>query len=263
MDIESTSKVKTVPDTDPRWQRCRDGDREARNSLIADHQPLLDQVAGSMLRKFPPHVEFEEIRSYGVFGLIKAVETYDPERATFRTHAVLQIRSKIYDELRVQDWAPKTFRDKVKETEKTAKKLSAELGREPTTDEVGAALGRDGVYVRSLQQAVKSAHHKSLDEMGVVSGDMTTLPALSTPSGLVENSVEASDCLQQFAEWAAVSLSDEERAVWALRFYLGWSLLQIGRHLEIRRSEASRILERVLRSFQDFVRTLRQSNVAC
>lgn len=241
------AKVTLVPDSDPRWQKAREGDIDARNSIIADSTQLLEQVAAVVKRKLPEFVDIEDLKSYGAIGLIKAVDTYDPERASFRTHAVFLIKNRIYDELRNQDWAPKSMRDKVKIVETARQELMETLGRAPTADEIGQALGQDAVYVRSL--AVEA------DNSPV---SLTEIHDDTVKISSVETLYEARRCMARMAVWVD-TLTDLQQAVWALIHYRDLTPQAAARRLGLPRRDVVATLAEINESFALFVEDLRAS----
>lgn len=256
VDVQSSSKIKLVPDSDERWEKCRHGDLTAKNSIIEESLPLLDQVVGSMIGKFPAHVEAEELRSYGVFGLIKAVDTYNPHRATFRTHAVFLIKNSIYDELRKQDWAPKTFRARMKEIDAATAVLRTKLGREPSDAEVGRSLGKDEHYVRTARQEQHASHHKSIGEMVDANGEPS--PLLRAVSA-AEPSREARVYMHGMAQWVD-SLPQHQQVIWALRFYKDLPPLAIAKKMHMRQTDVQAEVRQILASFGKFVEDIRSNS---
>src|SRR5690242_5411000 len=104
--------------------------------MITLHYFLLEAVAVTLKRNLPEHIEVEDLMSYGSLGLMRAIDTYDPDKGQFDTHAVICIRGKILDELRAIDWAPKSLRRKVRDMEKAAAILRRKHMREPTDEEL-------------------------------------------------------------------------------------------------------------------------------
>ena len=98
------------------WKKYKaSGDSKMRDALILKYAPFVKYVAGRMAVNLPNNVEYEDLVSYGVFGLMDAIEKYDPERAVqFKTYAKTRIRGAILDELRVLDWTPRSVRQKAK-----------------------------------------------------------------------------------------------------------------------------------------------------
>src|SRR5438034_3771225 len=124
------------------WRRYKeDGDKRAREQLVLAFSPLVKYVAGRMSTGLPAHVEEADLISYGLLGLISAIERFDLSREIkFETFAMTRIKGSIIDELRSLDWVPRSVRAKAREIEKANAKLEHELHRAPTDAEVAAEL---------------------------------------------------------------------------------------------------------------------------
>lgn len=217
--MAKSPSIKIVPDTDERWDLAREGDIGARNSLTEFHLPLVVQIAKLIKKKLPASVEEDDLVSYGSLGLLRAVETYDPERAKFRTYAAFKISNSIYDGLRQEDWAPKTFRKVVKDVDKHADYLYHKLQREPTDDEIGSAFGKDAEWVRTLRRTEEATHHHTLHDLEEQYGGTDAISALSSPANVVEKSTTLAQCQKEFVTWLE-ELPDVLKAVWYTAYYL-------------------------------------------
>src|SRR5918992_4678108 len=124
------------------WRRCKlDGDERARERLVVAYSPLVKYVAGRMASGLPSHVEESDLISYGLLGLIGAIERFDLDREIkFETFAVSRIKGAIIDELRSLDWVPRSVRARARDVERAHTKLEAELQRAPTDEEMAAKL---------------------------------------------------------------------------------------------------------------------------
>src|ERR671917_1396154 len=144
------------PDTDARsttdseadslstaWDDYKEtGSSEARDRLILHYSPLVKYVAGRVAVGLPANIEQTDLVSYGIFGLIDAIEKYDLERGIkFETYAISRIKGAIIDELRAIDWIPRSVRFKAREVEKAYVALENRLHRSPTDAEVAQQLG--------------------------------------------------------------------------------------------------------------------------
>src|ERR687892_669825 len=125
------------------WRRCKEeGDDRARERLVVAYSPLVKYVAGRMSAGLPSHVEETDLISYGLLGLIGAIERYEPEREIkFETFAVSRIKGAIIDELRSLDWVPRSVRARARDIEKVSSKLENKLQRAPTEEEMAEELG--------------------------------------------------------------------------------------------------------------------------
>ena len=129
--------------TDELWADYKStGSRELRDKLIVRYSPLVKYVAGRVSVGLPHTIEQCDLVSYGIFGLIDAIEKFDNERAIkFETYAITRIKGAIIDELRSIDWVPRSVRAKARAIEKAYAKLEAQLLRTPTDAEVAARAG--------------------------------------------------------------------------------------------------------------------------
>src|SRR5882757_4306783 len=124
------------------WRRYkRDGDDRARERLVVAYSPLVKYVAGRMASGLPAHVEEADLISYGLIGLINAIERFELEREIkFETYAITRIKGAIIDELRALDWVPRSVRARAREIEKSHAKLEHRLHRTPTDEEMAREL---------------------------------------------------------------------------------------------------------------------------
>src|SRR5918992_1480891 len=149
------------------WRRYKDsGDKNAREQLVLAYSPLVKYVAGRMSTGLPAHVEEADLISYGLLGLISAIERFDPAREIkFETFAIARIKGSIIDELRSLDWVPRSVRAKAREIEKANAKLEHELHRAPTDQEMASVLG---MTVDEFQESLTKISNSSvvaLDEL--------------------------------------------------------------------------------------------------
>ena len=154
------------------WARYkREGDQAARDHLILAYAPLVKYVAGRMSNGLPSHIEEADLISYGLLGLIGALERFDPEREIkFETYAISRIKGSIIDELRSLDWVPRSVRAKARDIEKVCALLENRLQRAPTDEEIATELG---MSVNEFQQALTQIANTSimaLDELWSISG---------------------------------------------------------------------------------------------
>src|SRR5213082_182919 len=140
MAIETNVKAVELKEL---WRRYKDsGDKHSREQLVLAFSPLVKYVAGRMSTGLPAHVEEADLISYGLLGLISAIERYDPEREIkFETFAITRIKGSIIDELRSLDWVPRSVRARARQIEKVNAQLENELQRAPTDQEMAEKLG--------------------------------------------------------------------------------------------------------------------------
>src|SRR5690348_5643798 len=145
------------------------------------YSPLVKYVAGRLGSGLPAHVDEGDLVSYGLLGLIGAIERYDPERdIKFETYAIARIRGSIIDELRALDWVPRSVRSRAREIERAITSLEAKLGRAPTDEEISSKVG---ITVEELEDSLTDIARSSiaaLDELWSVSGEGDQVSLLDT-----------------------------------------------------------------------------------
>ena len=135
------------------WREFRKtGDRALRDRLILTYAPLVKFVAGRLGSGLPAHVDEGDLVSYGLLGLIGAIERYDPERdVKFETYAISRIKGAIIDELRAMDWVPRSVRARARDIERAIAALEAKLHRAPTDEEIAESRSR---FRKSVPEAL-------------------------------------------------------------------------------------------------------------
>ena len=162
------------------WRRYKDdGDDDARERLVVAYSPMVKFVAGRLGAGLPSHVEDADLISYGLVGLIGAIERFEPERGIkFETFAMTRIRGSIIDELRSLDWVPRSVRSRAREIEAAQAKLEHELQRAPTEAELAAKLNMTEEELQSSLLEIANSSVYALDELWTVSdssGDQVSL----------------------------------------------------------------------------------------
>ncbi|MCL6614847.1 MAG: sigma-70 family RNA polymerase sigma factor, partial [Firmicutes bacterium] len=155
------------------WQEYfRTRSKAAREALILKYAPLVKYVAGRVAIGLPPNVDLDDLVSFGIFGLIDAIEKYDPDRGIkFETYAISRIKGAIIDELRSIDWVPRSIRFKARELEKTYMVLENELKRLPTDEEVAQHMGMSVDELNQLLQQMSFISLVALDELWNIGGE--------------------------------------------------------------------------------------------
>jgi RNA polymerase sigma factor for flagellar operon FliA len=162
------------------WRRYKEGgDQRARERLIVAYAPLAKFVAGRTGARLPSHVDQADLISYGMIGLVEAMERFDPERQIrFETFATQRIRGAIIDELRSLDWVPRSVRAQAREIEEANSTLEHALGRAPTDDEVAKRLGMTEDELQDALLQISNSSILALEELWMTpdaSGDKVSL----------------------------------------------------------------------------------------
>jgi RNA polymerase sigma factor for flagellar operon FliA len=228
------------------WRRREKGDDRARERLIVAYSPLVKYVAGRMASRLPAHVDEGDLVSYGLIGLIGAIERYDPDRKIkFETYAMSRIRGAIIDELRSLDWVPRSVRTKARQVEKAHSTLENSLQRAPTEEEIAAKLNVEVEELRETLLKIANSSMLALDELWAVggsgSGKISLLDTISDPEAIDPqrevDGIEIKDRLVAAIE----SLAERERLVVALYYYESLTLREIGEVLGVTESRVSQI----------------------
>jgi RNA polymerase sigma factor for flagellar operon FliA len=221
-------------------------DPQLRERLILTYAPLVKYVAGRLGTGLPAHVEEGDLVSYGLLGLMNAIERYDPGRdIKFETYAISRIKGAIIDELRSMDWVPRSVRSRAREIERAIVELEHKLHRPPADEEIAAALGiSEDEFQDSLTQISRSSV-AALDELWTISssgGDTVSLidtlqdPNADDPS-LEMTRTEVREALAN----AIGKLPDRERTVITLYYYEELTLREIGEVLGVTESRVSQL----------------------
>jgi RNA polymerase sigma factor FliA len=224
------------------WRDFKDSHDEAlRERLILHYSPLVKYVAGRVSVGLPATIEQADLVSYGIFGLIDAIEKFDIGRnIKFETYAINRIRGAIIDELRAIDWIPRSVRFKAREVERALSELEARLLRPPSDAELADELG---VSLDDLQETLNQINLVSvvaLDELMSVGGEKGESVSLGdtladTKAADPELSFESEETRHILAG-AINHLPERERLVITLYYYEGLTLAQIGQVLGVTES---------------------------
>lgn len=244
------------------WRRFKEhGDPEARERLILAYANLVKYVAGRVAVALPPHVEMDDLISYGVFGLVDAIEKFDAARGVkFETYALSRVKGAIIDGLRATDWVPRSVRQKARELEQVIGRLEARLGRAATDEEVCAELGLTPSEYHLLLAEVRGAALCSLDELWTADPDDESTLAVGS---MVQDrtaedpseSVEEQEMHRLLAQ-ALRELPERERLVLTLYYYEELTLKEIGQVLGVTESRVSQIHTQAILRLRGRIRPL-------
>lgn len=229
------------------WRDYKEtGDSDLREKLILHYSPLVKYVAGRVGMGLPNNIDQADLVSYGIFGLIDAIEKFDLAREIkFETYAISRIRGAIIDELRSIDWIPRSVRAKAREVERAFSVLEARLQRTPSEDEVAAELGITEAELRRIFSQLSFVNVVALDEllhMGSERGDRVTLgdTIIDTKTPDPEMVLEDEETKYILADSVA-SLNEREKIVITLYYYEGLTLAEIGQVLGVTESRVCQL----------------------
>lgn len=231
---------------DDLWVRYRaDARRRDRDQLIVHYSPLVKYVAGRVAVGLPQNVEQADLVSYGMFGLIDAIEKFDPERGfKFETYAISRIKGAILDELRSIDWVPRSVRAKARALERAYAKLEAEHARPPTDTELAADLEMTEDQLQALLTQISFVGMAALDEvlaLGGERGEAITLGDTIADSGDGPVGLFETEETRQLLASTINRLPEREKLVLTLYYYEGLTLADIGGVLGVTESRICQI----------------------
>ncbi len=212
---------------------------ETRNELIMQYVPLVKGIALRLLPTYRKHVEFDDLLSGGLLGLMDAIDKFDITKdVKFETYASLRIKGEIIDQIRKQDWAPISLRQKIKKVEECFDTLETRTGRQPTEGEVAAQLMMSADEVKKTLDEAHTFNMVALDEMLMdrVAGDSLASPQEESPEARLEDR-ELKEALTKYIE----ALPEKEKQVIAMYYYEELTLKEIGLVLGVTESRVSQI----------------------
>jgi RNA polymerase sigma factor FliA len=239
--------VSRADETQTLWLQFRKtGDQGIRDRLILTYAPLVKYVAGRLGSGLPAHVDEGDLVSYGLLGLIGAIERYEPDRdVKFETYAIARIKGAIIDELRAMDWVPRSVRSRAREIERAIAELEAKLGEAPTDEQIAAKVG---ITVEELEDSLSDIARSSiaaLDELWTVSGSDGDQVALidtieDTDAPDPQSTLSQTEIKEAIAD-AIARLPEREKLVVTLYYYEELTLREIGEVLGVTESRVSQL----------------------
>jgi RNA polymerase sigma factor for flagellar operon FliA len=221
------------------------GDDAAREQLILHYAPLVKYVASRVATGLPSSVEQSDLVSYGMFGLMDALQKFEPGRGNkFETYAIPRIKGAIIDELRAMDWVPRSVRFKQREIEKALADLEAMLKRQPTEKELAERLGMSLAELHEVITQISFVSVLALDEtisVGQDRGEQVSLIDTLADRGLDPTHGVESQETRSLLNAAINALSEREKIVVTLYYFEGLTLAEIGGILGVTESRVCQI----------------------
>ena len=223
---------------------------ELREQIIIEYAPLVKLVAGRLSMYLGYNVEYEDLVSYGVFGLIDAIDKFDMDKdVKFETYASLRIRGAILDQIRKMDWIPRTVRQRQKRIDEAIKKIEMKTGKTAGDDEIAKELGVSDSEFQDWQSQLKVTNVVSLNEF-IEQGTEPVMDARNNSHFVQpEERVQETELKQKLQE-AMELLTEKERRVILLYYYEDLTLKEISRVLEVSESRVSQLHTKALAKMQ-------------
>ncbi len=226
---------------------------ETREKIILEYAPLVKLVAGRLSMYLGYNVEYEDLVSYGIFGLIDAIDKFDSLKdVKFETYASLRIRGAILDQIRKMDWIPRTIRQKQKRIDAIIKEIELTTGKTATDEEIAKGLGISEDEYLEWQSQMKITNVVSLNEYmeqgSEVPADVNRHATARFESP--EENIEKEE-LKQVLEQTLQLLTEKERKVILLYYYEELTLKEISNVLEVSESRVSQLHTRALQKMKE------------
>ncbi|HUK95619.1 MAG TPA: RNA polymerase sigma factor WhiG [Gaiellaceae bacterium] len=236
-------------DTQALWRQYKKTkDQAVRDRLILTYAPLVKYVAGRLGSGLPAHVDENDLVSYGLLGLIGAIERFDPDRdIKFETYAIARIKGSIIDELRAMDWVPRSVRSRARDIERAIAELERKLMRAPTDEEIAEKLGLTTDELDDSLSEIGRSSIAALDELWTISsgsggGDQVALiDTIEDTQGPEPQSELAQTELKEALGEAIARLPEREKLVVTLYYYEELTLREIGEVLGVTESRVSQL----------------------
>jgi RNA polymerase sigma factor for flagellar operon FliA len=220
-------------------------DPKIREMFVKQYAPLVKYVAGKVAVGMPHNVDFDDLVGFGVFGLIDAIEKFDPEKhVKFKTYAVTRIRGAIFDELRSIDWVPRSVRQKSREIEDTVQQLEANLGRAASDKEIADEMGMSEDEFQKTMMKISGTSILSLNDVWYTGEDNDTVSivdSIESPHSMNPDSIVEKDEIKRVIVQAISELPEKEKKVLVLYYYEDLTLKEIGKVLEVTESRISQL----------------------
>lgn len=237
-------------------------DPKVKDEIVIEYAPLIRYIAQKIAARLPSNIELDDLISCGVIGLMDAIEKFDPTRDNkFKTYAEFRIRGSILDELRAQDWVPRSIREKAKLLERTYKKLESSLGRAATDEEMCKALDISQDQFHSLLNQAKSVSLLNIDDSSSFNrGDKKLLSGI-VQEGQLNNPFYAVSYknMQDKIKEGIKALPEKQRLVLSLYYFEDLNLKDIGQVLDVTESRVSQLHTQAITKLRMRLKTVFES----
>ena len=245
IEVDSYKKIVRLSDEELKalWEEYYTDrtNKIVRDKLIVQYIYLTRYVIGRVKVNLPPSFSYEDIASYGVEGLIDAIEKFSPNKgAKFETYALMRIRGAIIDRIRSSDWLPRTIRKKIKDVKLTAERLKQELGRAATTKEIADVMGVEKEKIEGILASDTSVD-SLYDKKGTGEDSVEIIDTIEDKnSARPEEEIEKKDAKREL-EAALKKLPERERMLLVFYYHENMTLKEIGEAINVSESRVSQL----------------------
>ncbi len=258
--VAARPRRRPDPELEAVWRAYKaTGDPALRNRLVEAYHYLVKVIGNRVAARLPRSVDVQDLRSAGVFGLMRAIDNFDLDRGTpFESYCATRVRGAILDELRAQDWVPRLVRNRAVAYERAVEGLRRRNGREPAVHEVARELD---LPLAEANRMRRESHLTSVFTLHQPDEDEEDSRALQRLDALMDRRSEAPFeqlVLRDVAQAALATLKESERTVIALYYQEGLTMKEIGRVLGISESRVCQIHTRTLERLRTTIEALGQ-----
>ena len=241
------------------WKEFRKkGSEDLRNQLIEKYLPLVRYIAERLAATLPSFVEVDDLQSMGIFGLMEAIERFDPDRGVqFKTYCMNRVRGAILDELRSMDWVPRLVRIKANKIDKAVRRLEAQLGRAPTYFELASELGMDFDEYYRMVEGASATLIISLSEEWNDGEDNTGNRKIDLIKDEDGDDPYLEMHKRDLKDVITKTLSEKEKLIIVLYYYEGLSMKEIAGILGLTESRVCQIHSKVIGRLRSMLKRMR------
>lgn len=265
IEVDSYKKIVRLSDQELKalWEEYYTDrtNKIVRDKLIVQYIYLTRYVIGRVKVNLPPSFSYEDIASYGVEGLIDAIEKFSPNKgAKFETYALMRIRGSIIDRIRSSDWLPRTIRKKIKDVKLTAERLKQELGRAATTKEIADVMGLEKEKVEEILASDTSVD-SIYDKKGTGEDSVEIIDTIEDKnSARPEEEVEKKDAKREL-EAALKKLPERERMLLVFYYHENMTLKEIGEAINVSESRVCQLHAQAIMKLRNILSTKRSERM--
>ncbi len=235
--------------------------KKVRDKLIVQYIYLARYVVGRIKVNLPPSFAFEDVVSFGIEGLIDAIEKYHPNKgAKFESYALMRIRGTIIDKIRSADWLPRTLRRKIKEIKIATERLKQQIGRAPTTKEVADVLGMPEEKVLEIMSSDVSVN-SIYDKKGTGDDSVEIIDTIEDEnSSRPEDELEKTDAKKEL-QMALKKLPERERTLLVFYYHENMTLKEIGEAIDVSESRVCQLHAQAIMKLRNILSTKRSERM--